>query len=820
MPRSKILKKVLAAFLIFTLTFSNVAFVSESLASSIFDGLFGSDETTGHENVEFEAYLGEEKVDALIADVNTEDLAITLDLSVEDSGYVKDGKIAIASKDEEEKLNFRLKGEFEETEIIQDVEDDVISLKQIDYGTDITLQIPIEYQNEEYVNENKVSRESKVVFTGVYVDKDGEETELSKEIPLTVTWKDEREVKLSEEVTKYIAFEMGQSKGVILQTVVNVDSSTEAKTLPVTGSRVEVGVPTIDGEAPSTIKVVAESTAGTNGKADERVVFDNNNWSYDEEARALTIAVFNEKELVKVSNAGENDNLIDGEEELKEEERYFANSGIDTYVITYTYENISLPEELNISSEVKAEVTTLNGSTSNAQTYDFNLLGETGDIVSYNINNETESVSKAYTYVNYNSADKYEINYDSKVTVNVSYKEIVEGITVRDTDSYYTSTNGNVYMAEDVYYKQVSINKDNFLDILGESGTVTVRDVYGNDLAVINNETEVNENGDFLLTFDGKISKLVFEMSKPVNEGNLIISNTKASTNSMYSKEEYRDFERLVSGVKVEANYLYVESVVDLGAKDISVALNNTETNANLVLDRDSLSTLATNTNVEFRIELGNDKETSDVYAHSVFDIAMPSYVTDVEILDSSIMYGEGLFISNIEKFDNTIRVTLDGSQEAVSSGVLNNGTNIVLNTNVAVDLFTPATQSAIMLNYVNEGATAYGDNGEDMLPIEFSAPTGLVAVNTTTGYDEVGSVLTSVRQGSQMDDIAKNAEAKIATMEVIVMNNNNNVVSELSILGRIPFEGVKDLQTGDDLGTTVNTKLVTGIMSDEQNGT
>lgn len=819
MPRSKILTKVLAMFLVFTLTFSNFALVGQVFASSIFDGIFGAEESTGHSNVKFEAYVGSDKTDSITADVNDENIAISLGLNVKDSGYLKDGKIAITTTEEEKELNFRLKGDFEETDTIQFVEDNVISLKQIDYGTDVTLSVPIEYQNEEYVNESKVSSKSKVVFTGVYVDKEGEETELSKEIPLSISWKDEREVKLSEEVTKYIAFEMGKSKGVILQTVVNVDSTEEGNTLPVSNSKVDIKVPSIDGKEPTTVKVVAGSTAGTNGKSDEKVEFGKENWNYISEEKTLTISVQNNKEMVKVSNAGENDNLVDGEEELREEERYYAKSGVDTYIVTYTYENIDLPEEVKISSDVKAEVTTLNGTTSNEQSYDFNLSSKTGDIVSYSINNETESVSKAYTYINYNSADRYELNYDSKTIVNISYKDIVEGIMVQDIDNFYVSANGNNYEADDVYYKQVSINKENFINILGEDGSVTVKDADGNVLTVINKETEVNEAGDYVIGFEGKVSKLSYETTKPVQEGNLIISNKKASSNSMYSKEEYKEFNQLVSRVQSFVKYSYLENLVDLGVLESATELKNTETKADLVIDRDSLSTLATNNNVELRIELGNDKDTSDVYSHSVFDIGMPSYIKDVEILDSGIMYGEGLEISNIEKLDNTIRVTVDGTQNALSSGVLNNGTNIVLNTNITADLFTPAIEGAFILNYSNDSATDNNENKEYILPVDFSAPTGLVAVNTTTGYDEAGTVLTSVRQGSQVAEIDKNADAKVASMEVIVMNNNNNVVSDLSILGRIPFDGVKDIQTGEKLGTNVNTRLVSNIMSDEQNG-
>ena len=575
MPRSKILTKVLAMFLVFTLTFSNFALVGQVFASSIFDGIFGAEESTGHSNVKFEAYVGSDKTDSITADVNDENIAISLGLNVKDSGYLKDGKIAITTTEEEKELNFRLKGDFEETDTIQFVEDNVISLKQIDYGTDVTLSVPIEYQNEEYVNESKVSSKSKVVFTGVYVDKEGEETELSKEIPLSISWKDEREVKLSEEVTKYIAFEMGKSKGVILQTLVNVDSTEEGNTLPVSNSKVDIKVPSIDGKEPTTVKVVAGSTAGTNGKSDEKVEFGKENWNYIAEEKTLTISVQNNKEMVKVSNAGENDNLVDSEEELREEERYYAKSGVDTYIITYTYENIDLPEEVNISSDVKAEVTTLNGTTTNEQSYDFNLSSETGDIVSYSINNETERVSKAYTYINYNSADRYELNYDSKTIVNISYKDIVEGIMVQDIDNFYVSANGNNYAADDVYYKQISINKENFINILGDDGSITVKDGEGNVLTVINKETEVNEAGDYVIGFEEKVSKLSYETTKPVQEGNLIISNKKASSNSMYSKEEYKEFNQLVSRVQSFVKYSYLENLVDLGVLESVTELKN-----------------------------------------------------------------------------------------------------------------------------------------------------------------------------------------------------------------------------------------------------
>ena len=53
-------KKFLAMVLIFTLTFSHFAIVTESIATTNFISLFGTDSGTGNKNVEFEAYWGEE----------------------------------------------------------------------------------------------------------------------------------------------------------------------------------------------------------------------------------------------------------------------------------------------------------------------------------------------------------------------------------------------------------------------------------------------------------------------------------------------------------------------------------------------------------------------------------------------------------------------------------------------------------------------------------------------------------------------------------------------------------------------------------------
>ena len=117
MLKNKILEKLLAIILIFTLTFANFAFVTKSYAASFAETFFASDSDTGHENVEFEAYFGteESKTDSVISDVNNEELSIGMKLDVKESGYLKDAKIEIAETEEGKGLNFEV-GSFEEVQ--------------------------------------------------------------------------------------------------------------------------------------------------------------------------------------------------------------------------------------------------------------------------------------------------------------------------------------------------------------------------------------------------------------------------------------------------------------------------------------------------------------------------------------------------------------------------------------------------------------------------------------------------------------------------------------------------------------------------------
>ncbi len=826
MCKNKILEKLLAIILIFTLTSANFAFVTKSFAVSIADTLFGEKANTGHKNVEFEAYFGteEEKETSVISSVNEQDLSMNLTLSVQETGYLKDGKIEILESEEGKGLNFRVKENAEFPENVQGFEENTIFLKQIDYSSDLTsITLPIAYENEEYVNEEKLSKDAKIYFSGIYVDKDGEEVEVSREIILNISWKDERDISIESEATKYIDY----GEGIVFQTSVKLNNFVEDNSLPTKSSKVEIKVPVLEGKTPSNINVVANSTQGTNGKTSGNISFDESNWSYDSESQLLTIQIENEKELVPI-NLNEDEYLKEAEEEIIEEERYYSKSGVDEFLITYTYEDIQMSENATVTSEIEAELTTFSGAekddfiniTTSENTAEYALEGKTGDIVSLNIENETEEVSKAYMYSNYNHSNQYETEYQSKTILNIAYKDMVEKTFIEDVENFYKDQEGNKIYTEDLYYKQISISKENFDQILGQDGEIKLSDVDGNILVTLNKDYEVNEDGNIVVNFDNKVTKVNIETTAPIAEGNLVIHKTKGIKNANIDKETLKTIATIGSQEKINAKYAYVEDIVEVESKETDTKLLNTTTDANLIIDRDSLSTLAMNENVELRIELNNEKASSDLYGHSVFEIEMPSDVETLEVTNANLVYGEGLQITAVEVIENKIiRVTLDGTQEGINSGALTNGTNIELNANIKIDLYAPAKTEKIQLRYTNDQATNYATDGYEEIEITYSSPTGLVTVNSISNYNQQGSVITSVRQGEKEELIDIYSDPKTPTTELIIMNNHPNKISDISILGRIPFKDVKD-HTGTDLGTTLDTKMITGIVADERNHT
>ena len=258
------------------------------------------------------------------------------------------------------------------------------------------------------------------------------------------------------------------------------------------------------------------------------------------------------------------------------------------------------------------------------------------------------------------------------------------------------------------------------------------------------------------------------------------------------------------------------------------IKFTNTVSQVNLLVNKTQLSTVYENENVEFKIDLINNFETSDIYKNPSFELVFPVFVKEVKVNNIYTVYQNGLTIRDHqvvnENGKNKIIINLDGVQNGFNFSDITNGTNIIVNTNLVLDEVTPQKQDQVELFYCNEAVTNYQTQanwnmsravpegaltdkcGYDSTTIVYDGPNGMIAVNAIKNYDGNGNTIKSFNQGEVIKIVPIKGETQIATMELTVVNNTGNECIDTVLLGRIPFKGNTDVETGEDLGTNIDT--------------
>ena len=396
-------------------------------------------------------------------------------------------------------------------------------------------------------------------------------------------------------------------------------------------------------------------------------------------------------------------------------------------------------------------------------------------------------------------------------------------IAISDKGAVFINEEGKKYDMQDttrsyVFYKSTKINKTNFEQILGEDGLIKIIDSENNKIAQINKDTLVNENGEYYINYENNISNITIITSEIMQEGTLEIKNEKSiAPLTPYIKEQVQKFKYLEDEYSVD---LQVEDQsINIGQAIVKNELSESKTEAVLSVNNNKLSSITKNENVEIKIELKNNIETSDLYKNPTFEIELPKEISKIDIKDANILFDEELQIESIEQNNKNgkiiVSIKLKGTQTQFLMEEYINGTTIVLNTDIEVDIRTSSKIENIVMRYYNENANTYNleSHGEYISNIEFISPIGMIIGTELTDYNADGTSIMSVSQGPKTGKLEIYTDAKNAQTNILVMNNTGNNCEDLTILGRLPFKDNKNIITGENLGTTTNAKLNSEII-------
>lgn len=785
-------KKIIAIFLIICLTISNWMILGSYFITEVYAKEISEEKT---KDVLFEAKFSDEDsskeyAQNLNADVNKNYL-LNLKIENKNRGYLKDAYIEFVSS------NYNVSNTNEENEFIEKIEDKKIFLNTINDNNTVNINLLINTPFTDKINLEQLNKQSKIILNGIYVNSDGKESEIKKEIEVNVSWKSNYKLNISEEVYKFIKFDNNGKTNILLQTLINVNLDKEQK-MPVKELNIDIEPVILNNNNPEKIYVSHKEgkLVNSSGKIED---FDNN-WEYNEKENNINI------------------NIKNSENELN------IGDGLDSYLITYIYDEQNLDNNVKFTNKINAQaimLDNLDNKINGELKQDFEEELKDGNVVSYNIENVNTPVNKGKIYANYSKTDDfYETYYDLLWNVEIDYKDIVDGIELNDLGSAYINESDTEYKDDYTFYNKTSINKDEFLQVLGQDGYIKI---YGNNneqIGLIDVNTTLDDGNNFVYNYGERINKIKLEISKPIDEGKLSINHTKSINSYEYfNKEDMKTFKYIKNSMEAkiinrDKNYSKYEN---------KIVLEESKTAPSISINNDKLSTIVTNEDLELKIELNNNVQTSDLYKNPEFIIEFPEYIDDVNIKNYNLLFDDYIKITNVQKQNQNgkiyLFISMEGTQEDFITDELIKGSTILLNLDITVDIKTPNLQDKINLYYKNENVAKYENEvmvnselyGNTNANINFVAPIGMIASTQITNYNNDEKVF-SFAQGPKDGKLEILTDEKIATTKLTVLNNTGNLSDNVVAIGNIPFKDNKNVINGEDLGTTQDTNMASLI--------
>jgi len=403
---------------------------------------------------------------------------------------------------------------------------------------------------------------------------------------------------------------------------------------------------------------------------------------------------------------------------------------------------------------------------------------EKNSIISTEILNAEDEIYKGKLY------EEKQREITENVKINVNCLKVMANIELQEESNKNLET------------KQISINKNNILEILGEEGSIEVLDSNTeNKITEINKDTEADENGDIEIKTND-VDAIKIKTSEPQKVGTINIKAIKII------KEEQENKIKQMQ----EISYAIVGK--NINKVETKIKLNETQTDAVLEINKDSLNTMQEN-EIEAKAILKENSEANDLYKNPTIEIELPEQVEQAEITNINKMYADNF---NISKYDieekngrKIIRVKLVGEDTKYVENIIC-GPTVVLNLKLTLNKLAKTSTEKIKMNYTNEKAKGYKDNaqtGTEEKEIQITSPTGII---TTNKIKELN--VNTIGEENKNVKIEVGQEEKQATVEKEVINNTGDKVENVVISGRFATDG-KDNNMGVVLASAVG---VSGI--------
>ena len=205
------------------------------------------------ENIEFSAYFVDQngnKLEQINQEVTNQDLKLHLTISVKNEGYFN-GSIKI--EDSNFKINTQQKIE---NDMIAEIQNNSISLKQINAGTSVNIDLPIEFVRSEEISTTMLSKETSLKLEGTYMKANAKAiaTKIDKKVTLNIVPSKEVKAELDTSIITNIKTLVGENNKRVVQVLIK--SRIANNEYPINKTTIKVQAP-FKGVEPEKVDVIA-----------------------------------------------------------------------------------------------------------------------------------------------------------------------------------------------------------------------------------------------------------------------------------------------------------------------------------------------------------------------------------------------------------------------------------------------------------------------------------------------------------------------------------------------------------------------------------
>ena len=668
-------------------------------------------------------------------------------------------------------------------------------------------------------NINNYSRDDNlVIFTATYVDGNGLEIPLRKEITLTVDWYG----KLNTKIDNTFQVRNDEDKTITNQEAsfrFEINTVETNKELLLSNNTVEADIPDMNGYEPTLVTV-------TNSNID---------FTYDQTTRKLTIirnsAVDNAGNIVTgISNS--NNYIVKVTYPKEAYELYNGNEfelqvPVREYYLGYNNPGIEFdnPEMSNIAEET---VRIIYDHVTNYQDTAQVMIGKfVGKPYSDYVVSKLKPM-RIYTGVsNLETDDNYEVKWVYHRGSNEEFDGIItlrESITgeLSVADEFVSDT--QTESMED-FYNNIGIYFNNLEDILPEDGIINVYDEELETLLLsidkTNFKTYVKSNPYY---FSIPVKHIRVEVSDINLQRTLeVVSikqiNDRALTEA-YREEDLRAIHTIKTYMAAKIGDRLVEETENHALYELP------KSNATISLSNNLLTTQGSDEEIVMTINAEYNPMNSDIgWSDGIFAIKLPDEITrtDITKVESKTTGASILTYEYLEKeggkFIKVYTDTLNPMAYTIEVSAILTPDPRVDDVDTAIELYAYNKNG---VSYYFEAPDSFDINNDGnheqginltSANIHIMSPNSLIGSQTISNFDDQNTVVTS----PNVVDIPKGKDGeaeKTATISETITNKYLGNVSDIVLLGKIPFEGNKEVLKGEDLGSTFTVKMKEGGIS------